>query len=201
MAKLLPRFLADLTKLPFKNFTKLYKPESYLKPSPIKFARYFSTQPTQYEIVEEDKHQLTKEIIENVNTQVAQGKQGRLFAVVYVAGKQRKVTEGDVLVVEGYWPPECGDKILLSKVLLAGGTDFTLIGRPIVQSGLVNVEATVIEKTLSHTKTQFRKKRRKQYMRINFYKIPQTFLRINSVKLNGEVNNPPEVRGLETVVF
>lgn len=52
-------------------------------------------------------------------------------------------------------------------MLLAGGSDFTLVGRPIVQKGLVKVEATVIEKTLSHTKTNFKKKRRKQYKRIN----------------------------------
>lgn len=106
-------------------------------------------------------------IIDKVNKEVAAAKQGRLFAVVHLAGKQIKITEGDVFVVEGYWPPNAGDKIRLDKVLLAGAKDFTLVGRPLVQRGLVNVEATVIEKSLSHTKTHFRKKRRKQYMRIN----------------------------------
>lgn len=52
-------------------------------------------------------------------------------------------------------------------MLLVGAADFTLLGRPLVRSDLVDVEATVVEKTLSHTKTHFRKKRRKQYMRIN----------------------------------
>lgn len=52
-------------------------------------------------------------------------------------------------------------------MLLVGGVDFTLIGRPLVQDGLVDVYATVIEKTLSHTKTNFKMKRRKQYRRIN----------------------------------
>lgn len=33
------------------------------------------------------------------------------------------------------------------------------------------------------------------------YKIPQTFLRINSISFSGEVGNPPEVRGLEKVIF
>lgn len=50
---------------------------------------------------------------------------------------------------------------------MLGGSDFTLVGRPLIQSGLANVHATVIEKMLSHTKTHFRKKRRKQYKRIN----------------------------------
>lgn len=43
---------------------------------------------------------------------------GRLFAVVHIAGKQFKITEGDVIVIEGYWPPDVGDKIKLDKVLL-----------------------------------------------------------------------------------
>lgn len=52
-----------------------------------------------------------------MNTQIADQKQGRLFAVVHVAGKQFKVTDGDVIVIEGYWPPNVGDKISLDKVL------------------------------------------------------------------------------------
>jgi large subunit ribosomal protein L21 len=50
---------------------------------------------------------------------------------------------------------------------LVGGSDFSLIGRPILSSELVSVHATVIEKALSHIKTIFRKKKRKQYQRIN----------------------------------
>lgn len=42
---------------------------------------------------------------------------GRLFAVVHLAGKQFKITEGDIIVIEGYWPPDVGDKIKLDKVL------------------------------------------------------------------------------------
>lgn len=42
---------------------------------------------------------------------------GRLFAVVHLAGKQFKITEGDVIIIEGYWPPDIGDKIKLDKVL------------------------------------------------------------------------------------
>lgn len=51
--------------------------------------------------------------------------------------------------------------------MLVGSKDFTLIGTPLLQDGLVDIYATVIEKTLSHTKTNFKKKRRKQYTNIN----------------------------------
>lgn len=164
--------------------------------------RFYSDTLTSYEIVDtEAETKLTKEVTQKINNITTINKQGRLFALIHIAGKQRKVTEGDVLIIEGYWPPDVGDKISLDKVLMIGATDFTLVGRPLVQKGLVNIEATVIEKTLSHTKTNFKKKRRKQYMRIHFYRIPQTYLRINKVEIKGELNNPPEVRGLETAIF
>lgn len=64
---------------------------------------------------------------------------------------------------------------------MVGAKDFTLIGRPLIQSGLANVHATVIEKTLSHTKTHFRKKRRKQYKRIHCkFKL---FITVNKIIL------------------
>lgn len=40
----------------------------------------------------------------------------RTFAVVQVCGKQFKVTTGDVIIIEGYWPPDVGDKLRLDKV-------------------------------------------------------------------------------------
>lgn len=132
---------------------------------------------------------LRQSVFEQVNRTVGQQAEGRLFAVVHLCGKQFKVTAGDIVLVEGYWPPSLGDRIRLDKVLVAGGADFSLVGRPLLQKGLVEVEATVIEKTLTHTKTHFRKKRRKQYMRINFHRSPNTMLMINSVQLTGAVNS------------
>ena len=37
-------------------------------------------------------------------------------------------------------------------MLLVGSKDFTLIGRPMLPRDLINVEATVVEKTLTHKK-------------------------------------------------
>lgn len=164
--------------------------------------RFYSSTLTPYEVVDaKEENRLTKEITQKINNITASNKQGRLFALVHVAGKQRKITEGDVTIIEGYWPPNVGDKISLDKVLMVGATDFTLVGRPLVQKGLVHIEATVIEKTVSHTKSNFKKKRRKQYMRIHFFRIPQTYLRINKIEIKEALNNPPEVRGLETAIF
>lgn len=57
-----------------------------------------------------------KSVFDNVNKQIAQATEGRLFAVVHLCGKQFKVTAGDIILVEGYWPPTTGDKIRLDKV-------------------------------------------------------------------------------------
>ncbi|XP_073837473.1 mitochondrial ribosomal protein L21 [Musca autumnalis] len=148
-----------------------------------------TTQSLQQEISKEEQTECQK-IFDKVNQQLAQNEEGRLFAVVHLCGKQFKITAGDIILVEGYWPPTIGDEIRLEKVMLAGAKDFTLIGAPLLEPGLVDVKATIIEKTLSHTKTHFKKKRRKQYLRINFQRSPHTMIRINSIEVKQQVDKP-----------
>lgn len=138
-------------------------------------------------------------IVQDVKKQVESGTEGRLFAVVHLCGKQFKITTGDIIIVEGYWPPTNGDQIRLDKVLLAGGKDFTLFGKPLVPQGLVDIQATIVEKSLSHTRTHFRKKRRKQYERINFYRTQQTMVRINSIEVNSGGLNDQSKAGQQEV--
>lgn len=57
-----------------------------------------------------------KDVVTTVNRQLDEHKEGRLFAVVHLCGKQFKVTAGDLIIVEGYWPPTIGDRIRLDKV-------------------------------------------------------------------------------------
>ncbi|KDR22679.1 39S ribosomal protein L21, mitochondrial [Zootermopsis nevadensis] len=155
---------------------------------------------TSSETTEEEQKQ-SNEIISKVNKQLQQQSEGRLFAVVHICGKQFKVTTEDLIIIEGHWAPQIGDELKLEKVLLAGGTDFTLIGRPVLSSELVLVHATVIEKALSHIKTVFKKKRRKQFQRINFQRTPHTMLRINSIQIKPEINVKKDVEGLESRIF
>ncbi|KAF7404725.1 hypothetical protein HZH66_003631 [Vespula vulgaris] len=122
----------------------------------------------------EEKEKLMKDVIKEINKQIATDR-------------------------VGYWPPTIGDKLKLEKVLLVGGTDFTLVGRPILNRELVSIDATVIEKTLSHTKYHFRMKKRKQYRRLNFYRIQHTMLRINSININGNIDKTKEVEGLDRI--
>lgn len=147
----------------------------------------------------EEKEKLVTDVIGQINKQIATNTTGRLFAVVYVGGLQHKITEGDVITISGYWHPQIGDQLKLEKALLIGSKDFTLIGRPVLNRELFSIDATVIQKTLSHTITRFRFKQRKQFRRLNFYRIPRTMLRINSIRLNGEVDKKKEVEGLDRI--
>jgi large subunit ribosomal protein L21 len=52
-------------------------------------------------------------------------------------------------------------------VLLVGGRDFTIAGKPLVSKELVRIEATVIEKTLSNNVIVFRYKPRKNNRRMD----------------------------------
>ncbi|KAI8117295.1 hypothetical protein FF38_06907 [Lucilia cuprina] len=151
--------------------------------------------------VTKEEQEKCEQVFSKVNEQLAKKEEGRLFAVVHLCGKQFKVTAGDIILVEGYWPPTIGDEIRLEKVLLAGAKDFTLIGAPLLEPGLVDVKATIIEKTLTHTKTHFKKKRRKQYLRINFQRSPNTMIRINSIEVLRKVNEPSKQPLNENRIF
>jgi len=113
----------------------------------------------------------------------AEGATGRLFAVVHAAGKQRKVTVEDIIVIDRPMDADVGERIRLNKVLLVGGRDFTVVGRPVLSASQARVEATVIEKTLSHGKIIFWYHRRENNRYFRLRKEPFTFLRINSIEL------------------
>jgi len=68
-----------------------------------------------------------------VNQKIKDPKATRNFAVVMVGGSQFKVTTEDVIVVRNQFYPTIGDKIRLEKVLLVGGKDFTVVGKPILR--------------------------------------------------------------------
>ncbi|CAH1798471.1 unnamed protein product [Owenia fusiformis] len=137
--------------------------------------------------IQDPETQDAKDVAEQISN-VAQDEHtlGRLFAVVQVFGKQRKVTPEDIIVVDNMMEADIGDKIRLEKVLLVGSQDFTLIGRPLLSRNMVNVEATVVEKTLEYVKIFFTYKKRKDVRKMRLTRQGQTFLRINSIEVNLE---------------
>ena len=59
-----------------------------------------------------------------VNTSINSEDRGRLFAVVHVAGSQKKVTVNDIIVVESSVFPTVGTRIRLEKVSMKSGCWF-----------------------------------------------------------------------------
>ena len=128
-----------------------------------------------------------KSVFNNVNNAIKNPMHSRLFAVVQLGGSQFKITTEDIILVKNHFYPTIGDKIRLEKVLLVGGKDFTVIGKPMLSQEFVKIEATVIEKTLSNNVIVFRYKPRKNNRRMDFHKGVQTLLRINSIDIIGPV--------------
>ncbi|CAL8349476.1 unnamed protein product [Merluccius merluccius] len=120
-------------------------------------------------------------VVQKVNSLITSEDYGRLFAVVHFASRQWKVTNEDLILIENHIPAECGDRIRMEKVLMVGGENFTLIGRPLIGKELVRVEATVIEKTESSPKVYMQFWRRHRFQRKKFVVSPQTVLRVNSI--------------------
>lgn len=108
----------------------------------------------------------------------------RLFAVVHMFGKQNLVTNGDLLIVESHLPLQCGQKLILNKCLVLGGKDFSIIGRPLVDKELFRIDATVVEKTMTDHRCDYRHKPRNHGIKKFFYHaFPRTILRINNIQL------------------
>ncbi|CAK6975661.1 S ribosomal protein L21%2C mitochondrial [Scomber scombrus] len=122
--------------------------------------------------------------VSTVNQIIHQQDFGRIFAVVHFSGRQWKVTTEDLILIENHIEADCGERIRMEKVLLVGGEDFTLIGRPLLGKELVRVDATVIEKTESWPKVHMRFWKRHRFQRKRIIIQPQTVLRINSIQLN-----------------
>ncbi|CAK9298482.1 unnamed protein product [Gordionus sp. m RMFG-2023] len=108
-----------------------------------------------------------------------------IFAIIYLYGEQYKITNYDIIRCHGFLPAQMGEVIKLDKVLVMGGKDFSLFGRPFLPSDMINITATVIERGLTHMYTDFRHWKKpfsKSRMRITRYN--RTVLRINNLSLN-----------------
>src|SRR5690606_9507360 len=81
----------------------------------------------------------------------------RMFAVVKTGGKQYRVAENDILLVEKL-VGEAGDSIEFAEILMIGGDKVT-IGAPLVEGASVSAE--VLEQLRGPKVISFKKRRRK----------------------------------------
>jgi len=183
---------ASLNSLPgYRQSLSLWQPcltiarQKSTGPQDRKISRYLGVAGIE-QVEDEDFTPLCHQtdVISKVNSTLESGEHGRLFAVVHIRGSQFKVTAEDILTVKYEFPPNVGDRIRLEKVLAVGGKDFTLFGQPVLSRNVVKVEATVVEKTLTHNRVWFMYlKRRGYFNKFRIYREKQTMLVINSIQM------------------
>lgn len=100
-----------------------------------------------------------------------------MFAIVSIAGKQFKVTEGQELYVHRLDAEE-GSQVSFDQVYLTSNGDEIQVGTPLVNVG---VTATVVEHLKDDKVIVFKKKRRKGYRRKNGHRQALTKLKIESI--------------------
>lgn len=139
---------------------------------------------------EAEEYVQTQDFFRKVNQDIEQKRQhGRLFAICHLYGQQHMFTEGDLIMVNKHFPADIGSRIKLEKCMFVGGENVSLVGRPVLDRDLVHIEATVIEKTMSHTVSNIVViPRTSGKRRFYFQRMPLTTLRINEIEICHKLN-------------
>ena len=110
--------------------------------------------------------------------------QQKVFAIVFIATQQFKVSTNDLIMIHKKIEANCGDMIRLEKVLAVGSRTTSFLGQPILKRELVNVQAMVMEKTKGEKKIVFKKKRRKGYKKWQGHRQDMSILKIKSIDID-----------------
>ena len=101
-----------------------------------------------------------------------------MFAVIKTGGKQYRVANNDVILVEKL-AGNAGDEISIDNVLMVGEGDKVTVGTPTVEGAAVT--ASIIDQTRGEKIIVFKKKRRQNYRRKKGHRQDLTALRILDV--------------------
>ncbi|HNB28406.1 MAG TPA: 50S ribosomal protein L21 [Alphaproteobacteria bacterium] len=102
-----------------------------------------------------------------------------MFAVIKTGGKQYKVAENDVILVEKL-EVEPGQDVTFNEVLMVGQDSNLKVGAPLVQGA--SVVAKVLDQAQADKVLIFKKNRRHNYRRKRGHRQLQTVLRITGIK-------------------
>lgn len=102
-----------------------------------------------------------------------------MFAVIKTGGKQYKVAENDVILVEKL-EVEAGAEVTFDQVLMVGQDSNLKVGAPLVKGA--SVVAKVLDQTQADKVLIFKKNRRHNYRRKRGHRQLQTVLRITGIK-------------------
>ncbi|MFC1566061.1 50S ribosomal protein L21 [Candidatus Neomarinimicrobiota bacterium] len=111
-----------------------------------------------------------------------------MYAIVNIAGKQYKVSEGDKLHVARL-SSEVGDKVSFDNVLLTDDGKDIKIGKPAVKGAVVSAE--ILEHGRLKKILVYKKKRRKGYQRKNGHRQDFSSIMVNSIKISAPTKKKP----------
>jgi large subunit ribosomal protein L21 len=114
-----------------------------------------------------------------------------MYAVVRTGGKQYRVAQDDVFVVERL-AGEPGSVLELDQVLMVDNGKETLIGTPLVEGA--RVAAEVVEQARGDKIIVFKMKRRKDYRRTRGHRQDLTVLRVVGILGKGEKAKPAKAK-------
>lgn len=121
----------------------------------------------------------------------------QMFAIVDVNGAQHKVTKDDQIMVNRLKDVEVGERLAFEHVLLLGGRDFSVLGKPWVPN--TQVVAVVEEHTLLAPQLTWKYKRRTGYRRVSRSRDHVTVLRIEDIVVEEDNQFIPDVSSLDHV--
>jgi len=102
-----------------------------------------------------------------------------MYAIVEIAGKQYKVSEGAKLKVASL-DKDTGGNVSFDKVLLTDNGKSVKVGTPTLKG--VNINATILEHGREKKILIYKKKRRKGYQRKNGHRQGYTLIEITKIK-------------------
>ena len=106
-----------------------------------------------------------------------------MYAVLKTGGKQYKVAQNDIIIVEKL-VAEAGSTIDLDEVLMIGDGETASVGNPNLDGAKVTAE--VLEQKRGKKVIIFKKKRRQNYRRTRGHRQELTVLRITDIFADGK---------------
>jgi len=111
-----------------------------------------------------------------------------MFAVIKTGGKQYRVTENDVLVVEKL-AAEAGETVQFDEVLMIGEEGKApTVGSPLIDKAAVSAE--VVRQTRGEKIVIFKKRRRQNSRRKNGHRQDLTLVKITGISATGAKKAP-----------
>ena len=112
-----------------------------------------------------------------------------MYAVVQTGGKQYRVSEGDIINVEKL-DVEPGSVVTLEQVLIVGGDNGIVVGKPYVAGACV--AANVVENGKAKKVVIYKYKAKKDSKKKQGHRQPYTQLQIKSISLRASKKKTEE---------